>query len=282
MTRRLLCLWLLAGLLVTGCTPAATLDMAQVAAAANGTLHVVGTQVAIGETETATQLWPTPTIAPSPTNTATFTPTPTDTASPTATATPLPNGTVVGAIRLRAGPGLEYPGGAQLAGGETATPLGRTAETGWLLIALTDGTQGWLPADKFQLAADSPDLPIITDIPPTPTLPPPPTATPTPVPTETFTPSPWLCNFSVYASPAFKGQLILEGSSWPPGRPVTLIVDGVNRGDKIFGTGQADSPSYPYGFWHTWGLGSKKSGESITFVAQVLPECSTTAIYTIP
>jgi hypothetical protein len=136
---------------------------------------------------------------------------------------------------LRAGPGLEYDAGAALAGGETATPLGQTADGTWLLIALADGTQGWLPAENFVLAEGSGPLPVITDIPPTPTQPPAtftPSSTPTPVPTATNTPSPWTCDFVIYPD-VRPEHIVLQGSGWPPDRPVTIVVNGFNYGSSL-------------------------------------------------
>jgi hypothetical protein len=243
-------------LVMAGCSGAPpTLDAAQLALAADGTLEVIGTRAAMGETQTATQLWPTPTDVPptaTPTPPATLTPSPTSTdtptETPTATATPLPRGTVLAAGWLRAGPGNVYPTVAQLAGGETATPLGQTAAGDWFLIAL-DGVEGWLPSENFALSAETGELPIITELPPTPTVPP---ATLTPVSTATSSPSPFSCDVSISpgASPL---DIIVVGQGWPPDMPITLVYTGAtysftNTWD--FHSGAVGSTN-PGGFWHT-------------------------------
>lgn len=266
MNRRLL---LLAALLISGCTSApATLDAVQVAAAAGGTLQALGTAAAIAETQTATQLWPTatatPTITPSPTATAT------DTATPTATPTPLPSGTVLAADRLRGGPGLVYPTVAQLAGGESAQPLGQTADGSWLLIALAEGPTGWLPAENFALTAGNAELPIITDLPPTPTVPPSPVPTATPLPTATNTPSPWTCDVSISAS-TFAGYVIIVGSGWPPNQDISLAYGDFPPYPRFIRSGGADSPT-PNGFWHTMPYTSG----TLTFATE---GCSRTVTY---
>jgi hypothetical protein len=234
-------------------TGPATLDATLLAAAGAGTLEVIGRQAAEQETLTATALWPTDTATP--TSTASPTPTPSRTATSTPTPTPLPSGTVLSADKLRAGPGTIYATVLSLAGGETARPLGQTVAGDWLLLALDTGEEGWLLAANVSLDAPLVELPIITDIPPTPTLPPV-TFTPTvPPPTATSTPSPYSCDLSIMWDPD-RRHVILVGLNWPPSAPLTITIittfAGVTRTDTYptgVLTGDADD-QIPNGFWY--------------------------------
>ena len=185
-------LLLLGAVLLAACASVPpTLDAAQLAAAGAGTLQVVGTLAAERQTETATALWPTHTATPTQTPTATNTPTVTPTDTPTST--PMPSGTVMADGPLRAGPGAVYPLVVALTTGAKARPVGLTTDGEWVLVVMEQGEEGWLLAENFSFDSDPSALPIITDIPATPTRPPPtptPRATPTPLPTATYTASP--------------------------------------------------------------------------------------------
>lgn len=185
----------------------ATPDIAQIAQA---TLYLIGTRLAAEETLTITAVWPTSTSIPTFTPTSTATPLPTHT--PTITATPLPTGYVKTPGSLRVGPGKVYPVILALVGAEEGQLLGQTQMGDWLLIRLGDGTEGWLPASSFESDDPTQVLPVITDLPPTPTLPPPP---PTATPTATFTPFPFACNVYV-TNAAAPGQIVFIGNNWPP------------------------------------------------------------------
>jgi hypothetical protein len=207
--------------LVTACQAIpATPDFTQLGLAAQGTLQIVGTQLALKETLTATAQRPTtthtPTITPTPTQTPTATPTPTD------TSTALPNGMAKAAGPLRAGPGRVFPIIRQLVGGEVLTILGKTVSGDWFSVIAEDGTPGWLPASIFDFAGDLTAIPVLTDLPPTPTFPPP---TLTPLPTATPTPSPYTCDFYIQHSPAV-GEILLIGTNWPPDTEITIAVNG--------------------------------------------------------
>jgi len=245
---RVLCLFLIFST-VTACTPTlSTPDPAQLALAVSGTLQVVGTQLAGRETLTATALDPThtntPTITPTPTNTATPTLTPTS----TSTLTPLPSGFVKGPGPLRYGPGKVYPAVVNLVGGEEAGIVGQTRVGDWLNIQLEDGTVGWLPASNVEQDDPTLALPVISDLPPTPTLPPP---TPTPLPTASNTPSPYTCDFYITFSGA-PGDILLIGTNWPPSTDFTVTI-----GTQIYYnlSGQTDANgSFTVSTPHTSGI----------------------------
>jgi hypothetical protein len=228
------------------------------AAAGAGTLAVIGTQAARRETLTATALWPADTATPTVTPTTTMTASPTDTATPTAT--PLPSGNVVAADWLRAGPGAVYPVVIALTGGESARPLGKTEGGDWLLIVLEAGEQGWVPAENFVAEVAGAPLPIIVDLPPTPTQP---AVTLTPAPTlppatATHVLSPYTCDLSISREGAY---IILIGYNWPPGAPIAVQVirhyaapvQETNSNVSVT-TGDEDD-EIPNGFWFRWSSG---------------------------
>jgi uncharacterized protein YraI len=267
---------LLLTLVLAACSrPRPTFDAAQLALAAGGTLEAVGTQAAAAETLTATQLWPTATaIPPTATRTPTPTATATNTETPTATATPLPSGTVQEDGDVRSGPGTVYPVSAQVAAGETATPLGQTEGGDWYLIALAGGDEAWILAENFALSAETNTLAVITDVPPTPTAPPLPSSTPTPVPTVTSSPSPYSCDVSITQGDFRQYDIIVIGQGWPPDTAITLTYTGATysfTNTQDFHSGAADSNN-PGGFWHTM-RGDKGT---YTFTA---PGCSRTVVY---
>ena len=220
--------------LITACAPVPSPpDPTQLALVAHSTLQVVGTQLAVKETLTATALWPTNTHTPTRTSTPTETLTPTPT--PTETPTPLPNGIVKEAGPLRAGPGKVFPVVKQLLGGEVLTPLGQTAAGGWFSVIVEDGMLGWLPASNFDFVGDLSAIPVLTDLPPTPTLPPP---TFTPLPTPTSTPFPYACE--VYITNAVApGQIVFIGTNWPPNTLVSIAE--VGNFEYTIATAQSDA-----------------------------------------
>ena len=115
--------------------------------------------------------------------TATVTPTATVTAAVTATATPEPAATLTPApastvtptdaltgtvrtsagvrLRVRSGPGSNYPIVTRLSNGQTVTLLGRNASGSWLLVGLAgqSSPQGWVSATYLSTSAAVADLP---------------------------------------------------------------------------------------------------------------------------
>jgi hypothetical protein len=164
---------------------------------------------------------------------------------------------VSGTVTLRAGPASVYPEVASLQGGETGRPLGQTEAGDWLLIVLEVGDEGWLPAGSFVIAEGSASLPVITDLPPTPTLPP---VTPTytvPPPTATSTPSPYTCDLSASRDGRY---VVVVGLNWPPKAPITVTVTRHYNApvppsstftDPTITTGDADD-EIPFGFRFRW------------------------------
>jgi len=123
---------------------------------------------------------------PAATNTATQAPTnipiPTDTpvpATPTSTYTPTPAGipsTVKGNnVNFRSGPGTGYNPITRLPYGASITLVSRLADSSWVGVALVDPrkggmVQGWIKTSLVDTAGkDIQSLPVVTDIPPTPT-----------------------------------------------------------------------------------------------------------------
>ncbi len=123
---------------------------------------------------------------PAATNTATQVPTnttvPTETPvppTPTPSNTPTPQGipsTVKGDnVNFRAGPGTGYTAITRLPYGASITLVSRLADSSWVGVALVDPrrggmVQGWIKTNLVDTAGkDIKSLPVITDIPPTPT-----------------------------------------------------------------------------------------------------------------
>ncbi len=148
----------------------------------------------------------TPTFTPTPSPTPTDTPTATPTAIPTKagdtpapptqpppTATPIPptatpappEAVIVGQnVPIRAGPGLIYDELGLANQGETYPITGLSVTGDWLQIDY-QGQPGWVFLVQAEPQGDMEQVPVIEEIPPTPTFTPaPPTATPTPPPTQ--------------------------------------------------------------------------------------------------
>ncbi len=155
---------------------------------------------AIDKIPPITDIPPTPTFTPSPTPTDTPTPTLTPTMAPTeagatqtpptqtpppptpapATATPgPPTAIIIGQnVPIRRGPGLIYDEIGLANKGETYPITGLSVTGDWFQIDYK-GQPGWVFLIQIEPAADIEQIPIIEDIPPTPTFTPAP-ATPTP------------------------------------------------------------------------------------------------------
>ncbi|HIQ12757.1 MAG TPA: hypothetical protein EYH29_07830 [Caldilineales bacterium] len=147
-----------------------------------------------------TDIPPTPTFTPSPSPTSTDTPSPTATpastkggdtpappAEPPPTAPPAPpEAVIVGQnVPIRAGPGLIYNELGLANQGESYPITGLSVTGDWLQIDYK-GEPGWVFLIQAEPQGDLEQVPVIEEIPPTPTFTPaPPTETPTPPPEGT-------------------------------------------------------------------------------------------------
>lgn len=145
-------------------------------------------------TETAPTSTPTP-AGPTETPTPTHTPVPEKSPTPTPTQKVGAKATVkdTSSLRIRGGPGTEYPIFGALGEGDTVEILGRNEEGDWLYVRLPDGYEedtGWISAkyvettvkvEKIALAEATPSSPPSTS---------PPVEEPTPTPTEVSAPAP--------------------------------------------------------------------------------------------
>ena len=130
-----------------------------------------------------------PASTPSPSPTATPVPTPTRTPTRTPSPIPLPDAVVnTRSLRLRGGPGTEYPIVSSYPQGTALRVLGKEPAGKWLRVRAPDGKEGWMLGTYLLVNLDLAGVPIV-EIPPTPTPMPSPTATWTPVP-PTPTPVP--------------------------------------------------------------------------------------------
>jgi hypothetical protein len=163
-----------------GCYPKPTVSAEEVQKAIKQTVDAQngGAPAAQAAEQTAN---PGPTNTPAPTNTATKVPTKTP-VPPTRTITPTPTpegveSTVNGDnINFRSGPGTYYPPITRLSRGTKILLTGRLSDGSWVAVSLSDpknpGTfvLGWI---KTTLVSATPQqvqsLPIVYDIPPTPT-----------------------------------------------------------------------------------------------------------------
>ncbi len=116
---------------------------------------------------------------------------PAPTQPPVVTPTPTPPIAVVNvsSLNVRQGPGLIYNVLGTAQSEERYLVLGQNLSGDWLQIDF-NGRKGWVFRSLVILQGDTSRIPIITEIPPTPTFTPSPTATYTPTPTATFTPQP--------------------------------------------------------------------------------------------
>jgi uncharacterized protein YraI len=72
-----------------------------------------------------------------------------------------PTGTVVtGALNVRSGPGTQYGSIAVIYQGATATLIGRNADSTWVKIRLSNGTEGWVNASLIQMNVPISNLPV--------------------------------------------------------------------------------------------------------------------------
>lgn len=119
-------------------------------------------------------------------------PTPTPNPNATPARANLPEALVlVERLRLRAGPGEEYPILERVFTGDQLRVDGRIPDCTWLLVTAPSGMQGWISADATLVQMESPcsSLRPSNLIVATPTVSPTPTATRTATPTRTSTPT---------------------------------------------------------------------------------------------
>jgi len=131
---------------------------------------------------TPTTVVPTYTSIPRPTSTkiptSTPTPTPRLTKTPTPTATPTPWGHIaVNSSPLRAGPDTGYSIVVRLPDEQPVTFLAQDETGEWLLVEAASGT-GWISRNMISSHSNLTELPVETQVSPTPTNSPTPTATP--------------------------------------------------------------------------------------------------------
>jgi CARDB/Bacterial SH3 domain/Bacterial Ig domain len=135
-------------------------------------------------TETPTMPSASATTAASPTLAPSNTPVPPTTAAPGIGQQPtilVTNPT----LNIRSGPGVNYQKIGELKQGDTATIIGRNADSSWWVIHRNDGTQGWIinQAAYIQIVGDTSNVPLAAS-PPTPVP-----APATPVPQQTLAPT---------------------------------------------------------------------------------------------
>ncbi|KAA3656720.1 MAG: SH3 domain-containing protein [Chloroflexi bacterium] len=70
-----------------------------------------------------------------------------------------------GAANLRYGPGIGYEVVAVANQGETVSLLGRNADSSWIKVQMSNGTQGWVSAPLLSTSTDLSTLTLITDVP---------------------------------------------------------------------------------------------------------------------
>lgn len=150
-----------------------------------------------------------PTLAPSPTP---FDDTPTVTANVDA--------------NVRSGDGTEYPVIDALLENQSAEIIGiSSAGSGWYLIRLEDGTEGWIAPSIVRQSGDLRGVPRVS--------PPPPPATPTPTPlpatgnlsgsSPSLSPNPPTCNVSFQIA-----VNITNSGSQATSGPVTVLVEDIH------------------------------------------------------
>lgn len=125
-------------------------------------------------------------IAP-PTPALIATPLPAQPAAVTAPASAAPEVVAIIDANVRAGDDTTYASIGALLNGQRAPVIGRSASgSGWLLIRLATGEEGWIAPSTVRVEGDLSRAPIV--LPPTPTRTPTPTFTPTPnLPDATIT-----------------------------------------------------------------------------------------------
>lgn len=90
-------------------------------------------------------------------------------------------------LNFRAGPGTEYVVVGALRAGDPLQIDGQTEDGAWLKATDSSGTSGWVFTDLVRLGLPLTGVPVVEQVPPTPTLEPTATATLTPWPTSTST-----------------------------------------------------------------------------------------------
>jgi hypothetical protein len=148
-------------------------------------------------------------------------------------------------LNVRSGPSTEYPIIAKALPGEVLSLAGRSADGGWLQIALGEtsaaGDKGWVSAAYLQVSGDLTLLPLVT------AGPPPAVAAPLPSP-QTAAPSPAALSdlsgtLAIQSSPGgmIYGYALASGALWPlshgfdpaispDGRTVAFVREGGENG----------------------------------------------------
>lgn len=121
-------------------------------------------------TPTAT---PTATPTTTPTLPPTYTPIPTHTPLPEPTSLPAPqiiiNVDAGNNLNIRLGPGLEYPILFSAPNGERYTIIGQLPGNSWWQVCCVAGNPGWVSGDGVLVEGNTADIPVVTELPPTPT-----------------------------------------------------------------------------------------------------------------
>jgi len=125
-------------------------------------------------------LTPTSTFTLTSSATCTATPTPDPTFTPTITRTPAPSATVTtnpdlmasvkyDGTNLRFGPSTDFPVVARLEQGTELVLLGRGQDGQWMVVGMSNGTQGWIALELLNVQIDPSSLTVI-ETPPQPEL----------------------------------------------------------------------------------------------------------------
>jgi hypothetical protein len=101
---------------------------------------------------------------------AAITPSTTPSLTPTVTPTPLPPALIaLETTFVKSGPDNVYETVALMTAGTEIELLGRLEDGTWILVGVTDGKEGWLPANGINYPPGFDDLPVVEPpIPPTP------------------------------------------------------------------------------------------------------------------
>ncbi len=71
-----------------------------------------------------------------------------------------------GMLNVRQGPGMAFPVVTKVAQGQTVSLLGRNAQSSWLLVRTSSGTQGWASSAHIQANMPLSSLPVVNTPPP--------------------------------------------------------------------------------------------------------------------
>jgi hypothetical protein len=205
-------------------------------------------------------------VPPSPTATPRSSPTPTST--PSVTPTPAPDAVVTAdALTLRAGPGTVYARIGTLRKGDPLTVTARAKAGDWLVVTSKGGKKGWVAAAYVELNVPLQEIPIATEVPPTPV--PPPTQRPTPPPAESQ-PTPTPPTTAPTSGPSVDDQIAAVNRAQHGQLPQPPRVGGVAAGGEAELTILNDTP-----YVLTVLIGSPNQ---TTVTVEKCPTCSTYGI----